>query len=180
MALKKRVTIEIHPTCGPCRRSPNFPGEIPAGSAKRIRSITRFAERYPHVRFLLSLELEDQLTSSQASQVHAHISSIWPFETVRNSIRPVSVSRTDLTELHGVGAQCPAGGGTIADLDGDDLSYAGWRSYLARNRHCDFVRLWRSEWQGIPGGKFVPIHRRRFVIPRRDIFEVRRLIQGTP
>ncbi len=178
----EKITIEIHPTCGPCRRNAGYGPQSVPGERGLIRSIANFALSHetPNVRFLLSLELEDQFRAEEAKDVYLRIRALWPLGIVRNAIPAfVSAGPWDFTELHSDSAECPAAGERyIADLDGDDLGFGSkLGAWLRRNKHCGFVRVWRAAWQGIGTPEFVPVDRRRPAISRGDVVQMNGLMR---
>ncbi len=177
--VKRPVTLQIHPTCGPCRRNRGYPSQPPPANRDVLRRINRFVSRHQNknVRFIISLELEDQFGAKEARDVYDKIRQSWPHEIVYNPVRRVSGISADYIELHGKKAKCP-GTSFGADLDGSELDWRDVRAWVERNKRCSYLRVWRASWQGIRPGGFTPPTKRSFSIPRRDVREVRRILKG--
>ena len=177
LSAKMPVSLEIHPTCGPCRRSPNWPKQPKAGS--NFERIRRFIERNRGEgrTFLVSLELEDQFRDKEAANVNDGLQARIDVLTVRNSIFSVRGHDTDFVELHGKKARCRSAS-QLADLDGDDLSWPDVRRWLRANKNCAYRRVWKARWQGIPDSKFRALADRNYNISRLDVREVRRFLKG--
>lgn len=167
-------SLEIHPTCGPCRANPLLGYQTRPGSY--LKGIRAFCER-TGLRCLLSTELERRQSQRKA---YEKIRREWPFELVDNPIPSFRPRAADYHELHGEERARPDTArlraiGLIGDLDGTQLDFAAARKWIADRQHYSFLRLWRCGWQGVCDGN-PPFHRRRFDIPRRDALEVNAII----
>ena len=178
------VSIEIHPTCGPCRRRPTLYGELVApGDPKVIRQIRAFADRHPSVRWLLSIELEDDFTPQFARRVYNLIKRNWPYETVRNPVLGRNRAGADYLELHGSKIRCPDAPTerdrrTIADLDGEELRGAAARDFIAANQCRSFLRLWYCSPQGTCPG-YRDVADRVYLFSRKLVAELALIHQST-
>lgn len=168
-----RKVLELPPTCGPCRRNPNYSYSTKPGSY--TKQILSFCDRQG-IECLLSTELEHQIRFNQLESVYAKQKKIWPYKTVDNPIPGFGGISTDYFELHGKHASCP-NSTFIADLDGDDIGLgSALQEWLSANKYCEYVRVWRKSWQGI-GNTFVAPNRRNYVIPSRDVILTRNILR---
>lgn len=154
---------------------------VAAAVVARVQGLAAFFKMFANenTAIILSLGLEDKLTSAAAAKLTALIRPHWPYGINRNPLGSTRyLAGADYFEKHG-DAKCD-GLISIVNQDGAVRSLKQTRKWLAKNASCLVRLVWRPEHQGrTASGKSVyPRRARRFHISDRDVIELGDLLSN--
>jgi len=151
-----------------------------------MREIERFAARVenPNTRWLVSWELESNLTPAAAVMWEAHyrtlvaLGELRSFALVANPHSPQWFGGAEFREFHSRTGKPSGVPNCVANEDGNyDQSVSDSRAFLKRYRSCAVALLWRGAHQGrTKASAFTLPRSREFVVSDRDIIELGKLL----
>lgn len=157
--------------------NPQF--EVIKALVERTEEIKAFtlAVGNPNTLWVLGTGLEDNYSNTAYSIVEFVVRRHWPGYISRNPLKGRVRGGADWLEKHGNGASF-GGQPCIANEDGTRNSHKRSRIFMRKYAGCFASYLWRSEHQGRPNGKFVPIAERIYIIPDEDIGGLGAILSG--